>query len=320
MMGKIRKAVIAAAVILAPQFAMAADMLPPPPPLDPPPLRGSVMPEFSGWYLRGDVGVGANKTGEWSLLGPTAPTPGTTLQESIRNTSVADSALWSVGVGYAVNNWFRFDLTGEYRGSIVGKGTYFGLQNSLTQPCGLLTTTGNCVLYQNNFPGNISAAALMLNGYVDLGTWYSITPYVGAGVGISRNTTKGFTDTGLNVNGTGLNQLGLPVVNANPTLGGPTGTVAISSIRERSTYSVAWALMAGLAYDVTPGLKLEMGYRYMNFGTAKTGLIDCLCAQIYDGFKVPSLSSHDFRVGMRWMLGDPGAPPPMMQAPLVRKY
>ena len=275
-MGKIRRAAFAAALILAPQLAGAADMLPPPPPLDPPPLRGSVMPEFSGWYLRGDVGVGNTGTGTWKVS-PTTPAPNTTLAESIQNTSISASPFVSFGIGYAVNSWFRFDITGEYR-SATARGVYNGLENSTINRCSLLSTTGICTLYQNDYPGKISSTILMLNGYADLGTWYGITPYLGAGIGIARNATSGFTDSGVNVQGTGL------------------------------------------SYDVSSNLKLDLGYRYSNYGTAATGQINCLCAIVYNGFKVSNLTSHDFRVGMRWMLNDPGMPAPAPMAPLVRKY
>lgn len=318
-MGLMRRAALAAAVILTPQLAGAADMLPPPPPLEAPPLRGTVVSDFSGWYLRGDVGVGLNRSGDWKIS-PTTPATNTTLQESIRSTSLSDSGLIDFGVGYALNSWLRFDITGEYRGSITARGTYFGFENSTRTPCTLLGTSGACTLYQNSFPGKISSAALMLNGYLDLGTWYGLTPYVGAGIGIARNSTTGFTDSGLNVTGTGVNANGLPIVGGIATQGGTTGIVAISPIRDRSSYAFAYALMAGLAYDVSPNLKLEFGYRYMNYGSANTGLIDCLCATVYQGFKVSSLASHDLRIGMRWMLNESIAPPPPPDLPLVTKY
>ena len=57
--------------------------------------------------------------------------------------------------------------------------------------------------------------------------------------------------------------------------------------------------MAGVGYTVNPRLKLELGYRYLNMGTI---------------FKV---SSHDFRLGMRWLFNDLPPPPPL---PLIRKY
>ena len=38
------------------------------------------------------------------------------------------------------------------------------------------------------YNGSKSEWTFLLNGYVDLGTWSHITPFIGAGVGTSRNT------------------------------------------------------------------------------------------------------------------------------------
>jgi opacity protein-like surface antigen len=51
-MGKRIALIFAAAVAIGTGPAIAADLLPPPPPIEVPPV------DFSGWYLRGDVGVG----------------------------------------------------------------------------------------------------------------------------------------------------------------------------------------------------------------------------------------------------------------------
>ena len=45
--------------------------------------------------------------------------------------------------------------------------------------------------------GDFTSAVLLLNGYVDFGTWWGITPFVGAGVGFARNMLSGFSDTSL---------------------------------------------------------------------------------------------------------------------------
>lgn len=307
-MGKIRLFAFAGALFAAPQLAAAADLLPAPPPLEAP-LRGSIAPEVSGWYLRGDVGVGGTRSGEWTF--PATPVPAaSTLSERITNTSLSGSSFVDLGVGYQVNSWLRFDLTGEFRGAVSGRGLYQGYVNSTTTPCVVGGTAGNCALYQNNYTGTVQSSVLMINGYVDLGTWYGITPFVGGGVGLAYNQTHGFTDNGLNVVGTGINTSNLP--------NGVASVVAYSPISDRSNTSFAWALMAGLGYEVTPNLRLELAYRYLDLGSAQTGLINCLCAQIFPGFKVTKLASQDLRVGMRWMLGEavPPPPPPV----LVRKY
>ena len=76
----------------------------------------------------------------------------------------------------------------------------------------------------------------MANGYFDLGTWYCITPFVGGGVGIAAHKFAGLTDSGGGV-----------ATDATPT-------------------NFAWAVMAGLALNVTPNLKIELGYRYLDMG------------------------------------------------------
>ena len=38
---------------------------------------------------------------------------------------------------------------------------------------------------------------VLANAYVDLGTWWCITPFIGAGVGGARVAINGFTDAGI---------------------------------------------------------------------------------------------------------------------------
>ena len=35
---------------------------------------------------------------------------------------------------------------------------------------------------------------MLANGYVDLGTWWCVTPFIGAGVGTARVTIANYTD------------------------------------------------------------------------------------------------------------------------------
>ena len=78
-----------------------------------------------------------------------------------------------------------------------------------------------------------------------------------------------------------------------------------------SKWNLAWALYAGLAYKVTPGLSLELTYRYVNLGTATTGLTNS-----FDGvtvvnatpFQFGTITSQDVMLGFRWNLGEPELP------------
>ena len=316
-MGKIHALIFAGAAALCAQSANAADMLPPPPMPDAPILRGSVAPEFSGWYIRGDVGVGANRTRDWDQPGNVAAA-GTTLTQGIHSTSLASSAFVSIGAGYQFNNWFRADVTSEYRGAASAKGTYQAFQNSIATPCVVGGAAGNCALFQNNYAGTVQASVFLLNGYIDLGTFHGVTPYVGGGIGFARTTTTGFTDSGVNVIGNGINAAGQP--------NGASAAIATSPIADRSKFKLAWAAMAGVSYDVNANLKLDIGYRYLDMGRVTTGQINCLCAQTFPGFNMNRFASHDLKIGMRWLINDgpapimASAPMPQYGGPLVRKY
>jgi opacity protein-like surface antigen len=264
--------------------ASAADLLPPPPPLEPPPPIVSA--DMGGWYLRGDVGVGVSSNA--SITSDAAiPAGGSS---SYYNDSMSEAALFDIGVGYQVNSWFRADVTGELRGG----STFEGLQNC--------ANCGSPQLY-DFYHGHVSSAIGLVNGYVDLGNWYGVTPYVGAGVGLAVNRVTGATDQGANY-----------TANA----GFPTG----GYFDNASKTNLAWALMAGLDFSVTHNLKLELGYRFLDYGKFTTGAANCLngtggfnaC-----GFKVASkeLYSNDFRIGLRYYLD---SPPPPEPGPLVRKY
>ncbi len=267
--------------------ALAADLLPPPPPVEAPIVAAAM--DTSGWYLRGDVGVGINQmSGLRSTLQPVNLAGGAAPGITTAYSDLGDSALIDFGVGYQINNWFRSDATIEYRSSAAyRKGvSYLG--------CGSVCT--------DTYTANVSSALFMLNGYVDLGTWYGITPYVGAGVGVANHRMKGLTDVGLG-----------------------TGYAA-----DKTQTNLAWALMAGLGYNVTPNLKIDAGYRYINMGTLTSNPIVCgAIAGCF--FEVQSYkhTAHDFRLGVRYMLGDAGAGPVLAAnapifgsrpGPLVRKY
>jgi len=93
--------------------AKAADLLPPPPPIEaPPPV------EFSGWYLRGDGGVGAVQISGWkSTLQPYDEVGNSLAGNDIvpAYSTIGDQSFAGGGFGYQFNNWFHGDLTGEYR-------------------------------------------------------------------------------------------------------------------------------------------------------------------------------------------------------------
>ena len=117
----------------------------------------------------------------------------------------------------------------------------------------------------------------LANAYVDLGTWNCFTPFVGAGIGAARNTLADFTDI-------------------NPNGGYGFG-------RNPSEWHLAWALHAGVAYNVTKNFKVELAYRYLNYGSI-TDTVDCVGGCNPDSFKFSNLYSHDIMLGLRWTCCD----------------
>ena len=97
-------AMASAAAGLAVTAANAADL-----PLAPIPVP--VVQEFSGWYLRGDIGMTNQQVKSiWDVVAP-----GTSVGTKFLT---FDSApMYSLGGGYQFNNWLRVDVTGEYRGN-----------------------------------------------------------------------------------------------------------------------------------------------------------------------------------------------------------
>ncbi|MBX9757852.1 MAG: outer membrane beta-barrel protein [Beijerinckiaceae bacterium] len=272
---------IGSAAFIAATGARAADMLPPP--LMPAPQPVYANGDFSGWYLRGDIGVGISGTTEhkstFAAGSPAIPGFATVA------TSLESAAFAGFGLGYKVNNWFRADVTGEFRSMVA--------YNSLNAYTG---TAPGCIECYDQYRANFGGGVFLANGYVDLGTWAGVTPFIGAGIGGSYNIVKDITDHNVT-----------------------TGT-GFGYGKGESKFNFAWALMAGLAYNVNQNLTLEMGYRYLDRGKAETGAISCAngaggCFFERQSFRA---TSHDLRFGMRWQFADTPLAP--MQAPLIRKY
>ncbi len=243
-MANLRALILASAALVGlGRAALAADLLPPPPVIEPAPPAA----EFGGWYLRGDVGLSTNSS---SIDLENVPNPLATgfysaaATQSFNNTSLSSSMLFDFGVGYQVNAWLRGDITLEYR-----DGGHFQSMYTLND-----STTNT--QYADFYRGDTSSLIGLANVYADVGTWYGITPFVGGGIGFARNSLYGVTDQGL--------------VTVNGGATGPSGGYFGNGVSS----SFAWALMAGFDFDVTQNLKLEVGYRYLNYGKIGYGRLE----------------------------------------------
>lgn len=278
-MRTLKTALALGAASLMATAALAAD-LPMPPPYMPPPIV-----DFGGWYLRGDIGFSNQSVKDIHYGRESTYTPLTSFNQ---DSSFNSAGILGLGIGYQFNNWFRADLIGQYRGH-----SNFTAVDRFTG-----SASGTPYSGQDSYTGSKSEWLVMVNGYVDFGTWWGVTPFIGAGVGTAQVKISGFTDTGIN------------------TI--PFSTTSYASAPSDSRWNFAWAAHAGLAYRVNPALTLELAYTYLDMGDGQTGILSA-----YNGattgnvFKFKDITSHDIKFGMRWAIDPMPAylPPP----PLITK-
>ena len=201
-----------------------------------PPIYIEEAPEYvpvevgSAWYLRGDIGYNAGKpVYDVSLPGVSH-----------------DRFGGGIGFGYHFNDNFRADLTVNYLG-------------------------GDDFLYDDgttSIDASYSAWSGLVSGYYDIATVVGITPYVGAGVGLT------YTRHELDAN--------FPTVPAQ------------ISFADRS-YDFAYALMAGASYKVSDNVSVDLGYQFLHTPDAK--YFDASTAAIREGTK-----HHLVKLGVRYDL------------------
>ena len=292
--------------------ASAADLRGPLPMGLPPAPMAMPVVESSGWYLRGDIGVGAVDARDMAYSDKPA-------NLSYGAKDFQSQMFGGIGIGYQVNSWLRFDVTGEYRGK-----SGFSLRDSYSNPPGDCSALygraagyATCRNYgENTNRGSVSSMVLLANAYLDLGTWYGLTPFVGAGVGIAQNKVSGVAD-----NGYATNLVTASTDAANVGFSATSATFGSAGNATKSSF--AWALMAGVGYDVTQNVKLELGYRYLNLGKISSGNYACAAPCVPYALEAKALDSHEFRFGMRWMFGGPtyaAAAPPPAAYPVIKKF
>jgi opacity protein-like surface antigen len=194
---------------------------------------------MSGWYLRSDIGL------RWDSLTNAVAAPGFT---DPSDNSSGNGVMFGLGAGFR-SKWIRGDLTVDY---------------------GLAEKYQGTVVTANDVTAKIQTDTALLNIYADLGTWYRMTPYIGAGIGTARVTVSEFESTV-----------------SPPFSGSPT----------HSQWNLAWAAMAGTAFAISRNLQIDLGYRYLNFGNTKSS----------DGggyMTFRNVAAQEVRLGLRWSFDD----------------
>lgn len=256
-----RSAVVAALATAGILPAHAADLI------DPPVIEyEDPAPAIGGWYLRGYLGMTNQNFKGLDYEYFDAPGWEQTWPDK---GGFGSSPLFGAGVGYQVNHWLRGELTAEYR----GKASFSALDRvtEIADPTNVMT---------NEYSAKKSEWLLLASVYADLGNFHGIVPYVGAGIGASRNTISHFNDANVMAGG-----------------GGYAGT--------GSQWDLAWALHAGLGYELNERATVDFGYSFVHLGDGKTGQAhnyDPAFSRPNSGIKFKDLYSHDVKVGLRYKL------------------
>jgi opacity protein-like surface antigen len=201
-----------------------------------PPLPLPVVPPTvwinNGWYVRGDLGW------RFGTIGDVNATidPG--------SNKLGDGFTAGAGVGIKTR-FLRTDFTIDYASPAKYTGS---------------------VVAPSDVSAKIQSLNFLFNGYLDLGTWHRLTPYIGAGAGAALVTVNDFQSTALPASG------------------------------DHSQWNFAYAGMAGVAWAVAPNVQIDIGYRYLNVGDAHSGGPGEVT------FK--SVAGHEVRVGLRWSFDD----------------
>jgi opacity protein-like surface antigen len=126
---------------------------------------------------------------------------------------------------------------------------------------------------------HIDSYTVMVNGYYDFGNFRGFVPYVGAGVGLA------------------MHEMGYVHID-HPASPNPQDGATRADF--------AWALMAGVGYQVTSNAVLDIGYRYIDMGSAHSSRTDMFaqcCAQWNPKLVVDDMTAHEFKVGLRYHFG-----------------
>lgn len=215
-------------------------------------------------YFRADVGYSgsADPTVTWPI---TDATTGDFITDHVRNLNTDDSWFGEAGVGCGSGSrGFRGEVTMGYHG-----------ERSYDGEPGPWNPTGPPPA-DDPLHTSVTSYTVMVNGYKDLGNFRGFVPYIGAGVGIAYNIMDDVSFT------------------QNPAL--------VNQIKGDSDISFAWALMAGVGYQISPRAVLDVGYRYIDLGVATSERNDT-AGFVNPRVEMDDIAAHEVKVGLRYHFG-----------------
>jgi len=270
------------------------------------------IPELApNYYFRADGALGFNGVGggsETGMLigthdapGATGPEPSTFgghLFNSFNDFSGNESVVGQLGVGVGKywNDWFRTDITAEYRteendaasGSYQymahyrdGSGAWVPIVNGSGDPAWQVNGTVKETL-------QMRTGVFMANAYFDILQHGHVRPYIGGGVGFARRDVRRVHAS--------------HETYCDPTIVGDCDAPHVSgrSRSEKKEVGTVFAgqLSAGLTVDVWDHAKFDIGYRFQYIDGMD---VDVRTAEgTLSSVSVGETQDHQLRAGLRW--------------------
>ena len=248
----------------------------------------------SGVYIKGQLGYGVHEDSEFTAETPVDPV---NINAIVGDVAGGGDLTYALGIGYDFGNGWRLELDGN--SLFTDFGTVAGQPASFAK----LRTTN-----------------LMLNAIYDFNEFGRWSPYIGAGLGFSNGEVKASVTDILS-----------PVVDNNPNndvirhpqcLSAPfTDEQARSCEINEDDRNLAWNLILGLGYEVTPNLDWVTDYRYTNMGDfnpeGELVIVDGSSASILTQnlrSDLEDVASHAVMTGFRYRFGG-STPPPVVVIP-----
>ncbi len=220
-------------------------------------------------YFRADVGYSAasDATINWAQ---TDPLTGNYLTSDVSTLNFDNAWFGEAGVGCGSGSrGLRGELVFGYHGSRKLDGEP---ATAWYDPDG----AGPVAPEDDPLHTEVTSYTMMVKAYKDLGNWGGITPYLGAGLGLAYNKVDDVYFTG------------------NPAL--------VNRIHGDNDLSFAWALMAGIGYQISDRAVLDLGYRYSDLGSAQSERVDS-ANFVNPRVDIDDITAHEFKIGLRYHFG-----------------
>ena len=196
--------------------------------------------------------------------------------DRVTNVSMENTWLAEAGIGCGSGSrGFRSEIMLGYRGDrkIDGEPGVYDPGPTPGDPTGVVPPPNP---YDDPLHTSIQTYTLMLNVYHDFGNFNRFVPYLGAGIGLAVHDVDEVYFTG------------------NPAL--------TNRIEGNRDVSFAWSVMAGVGYQISDRTILDVGYRYIDMGSVKSGRVDS-AGFVNPAVDIDDIAAHEIKVGLRYHFG-----------------